>query len=99
MALEAYEYANKQISTSILNRVILEAFALNPPSTEKGKRLKAYYSTQVGVAPPTFVIFVNEEKLVKPSYLRYLEHKLREAFGFFGTPIRIILRERKEKNK
>ena len=97
MALEAYEYTNKQISTSLLNRVILEAFALNPPSTEKGKKLKAYYSTQIGVAPPTFVIFVNEEKLLKPSYLRYLEKKLREAFGFFGTPIKILIRERKRK--
>jgi len=99
MAVEAFDYANKKISTSLLNRVVLEAFALNPPPSERGKNLKAYYSTQVGVAPPTFIIFVNDCKLVKENYKRYLEKKLREAFGFFGTPIRIITRERKEKGK
>jgi GTPase len=97
MAVEAYEYANKKITTSLLNRVVLEAFALNPPPSERGKNLKAYYSTQVSTAPPTFVIFINDDKLIKPNYRRYLEKKLREAFGFFGTPIRIVTRERKDK--
>ncbi|MDD3013707.1 MAG: ribosome biogenesis GTPase Der [Candidatus Gastranaerophilales bacterium] len=99
MAVEAYDYANKKISTSLLNRIVLEAFALNPPPSERGKILKAYYSTQVAVGPPTFIIFINDEKLVKINYKRYLEKKLREAFGFIGTPIRIITRERKEKGK
>jgi len=99
MAVEAYEYANKKVATSLLNRVVLEAFALNPPPSEKGKMLKAYYSTQVSTAPPTFIIFINDEKLVKQNYKRYLDKKLREAFGFFGTPIKIITRERKEKMK
>lgn len=97
--LEAYEYSRKKIVTSLLNKVILEAFALNPPPSEKGKRLKAYYSTQTGIAPPTFIIFVNNEKLINPAYKRYLENKLREAFGFFGTPIKIIIREKPEKGR
>lgn len=99
MAIDAYNYTNKKIPTSLLNRVILEAFALNPPPSERGKNLKAYYSTQIGVAPPTFVVFVNDEKLIKINYKRYLEKKLREAFGFVATPIRILMRERKEKGK
>ncbi len=97
LALETYAHANKKISTSILNRILLEAFALNPPTSVKGKKLKAYYATQLGVAPPTFIIFINDLKLVKENYKRYLEKKFREAFGFFGTPIRLVFRERKEK--
>lgn len=96
-AVEVYHECKKQISTSILNRIILEAFALNPPTSEKGKRLKAYYSTQIINSPPSFVIFVNNPDMLKESYRRYLEKKLREAFGFFGTPIRVFARERKEK--
>jgi GTP-binding protein len=96
-AKEVYAECKKQISTSLLNRIILEAFALNPPTSERGKRLKAYYSTQLISAPPSFVIFVNNSQLFKESYKRYLEKKMREAFGFFGTPIRIFARERKEK--
>ena len=99
VAMEVYEFAHKKITTSLLNRVILESFALNPPTTEGGKRLKAYYSTQVSVAPPTFVVFINNGKLVKASYVRYLDNKLREAFGFFGTPIRIVMREKPSKEK
>jgi GTP-binding protein len=99
MAVEAFNSANKKVPTSLLNRVILEAFALNPPPSERGKNLKAYYSTQLGVAPPTFIIFINDEKLIKINYKRYLEKKLREAFGFVATPIRIITREKKEKGK
>jgi GTP-binding protein len=88
--------ATKRLSTSILNKIINESYALNAPIAEKGKKLKIYYSTQVGVAPLEFIIFVNDDKLVKPSYERYLEKKLREAFGFKGAPIRLIFRKRKE---
>lgn len=92
-----YEQCTKRISTGLLNKVINEAYALNPPTSFKGKRLKIYYITQAAIQPPTFVLFVNNEELLKDSYKRYLENKLREAFGFFGTPIRISVRERKEK--
>jgi GTP-binding protein len=67
---------------------------LNPPQSHKGKRLKIFYATQFGVAPPHFVVFANNSDLMKDNYKRYLENKLREAFGFFGTPIRISVRER-----
>lgn len=96
---EVYAYSHKKIPTSLLNRVILEAFALTPPPSVKGKKLKAYYSTQVGVAEPTFSIFVNNPDLLTQSYLRYLENKLREAFGFVGTPIKILIRERTDKQR
>ena len=89
-----YEQCTKRISTGLLNKVINEAYALNPPTSFKGKRLKIYYMTQAAVQPPTFVLFVNNEELLKDSYKRYLENKLREAFGFFGTPIRISVRQR-----
>ena len=92
-----YEQCTKRISTGLLNKIINEAYALNPPTSFKGKRLKIYYITQASIQPPTFVLFVNNEELLKDSYKRYLENKLREAFGFFGTPIRISVRERKEK--
>lgn len=94
---EVYEFSRKEIATSLLNRVINEAYALNPAPSEKGKRLKIYYSTQAGVAPPVFILFVNDKKLLSQSYERYLEKKLREAFGFVGAPIRLIVRERNEK--
>ncbi len=94
---EVREFSTKEIATSLLNRVISEATALNPPPSQKGKRLKIYYSTQAGVVPPTFILFVNDKKLFMTSYVRYIENKLREAFGFFGTPIRIIIREKGEK--
>jgi GTP-binding protein len=97
-ALEVYAQCTKRISTGLLNKVINEAYALNPPTSFKGKRLKIYYMTQARVQPPTFVLFVNNEELLKDSYKRYLENKLREAFGFFGTPIRISVRERGGKN-
>ncbi|MBR1424173.1 ribosome biogenesis GTPase Der [bacterium] len=96
-SLKAYEQSTKRISTGLLNKVINEAYALNPPTSYKGKRLKIYYTTQAAVQPPTFIFFVNNEELIKDSYKKYLENKLREAFGFFGTPIRISVRERKEK--
>ncbi len=93
---EVREFSTKEIATSLLNRVISEATALNPPPSRKGKRLKIYYSTQAGIIPPTFILFVNDKKLFMTSYERYIENKLREAFGFFGTPIRIIIREKKQ---
>lgn len=96
-SLEVHEQCIKRVSTGLLNKVISEAYALNPPTSFKGKRLKIYYVTQAKTQPPTFVLFVNNEELLKDSYKRYLENKLREAFGFFGTPIRISVRERGNK--
>ena len=93
-AAEVYEQCTKRVSTGLLNKVINEAYALNPPTSFKGKRLKIYYTTQAKAQPPTFVLFVNSEVLLKDSYKRYIENKMREAFGFFGTPIRITVRER-----
>ena len=87
----------KRISTGLLNKVVNEAYALNPPQTIRNKRLKIMYSTQTTVKPPTFVLFVNNEDLIKDHYKRYIENKLREAFGFTGTPIKIFNRTRTEK--
>lgn len=94
---EVYEQATKRVSTGILNKIINEAYAMNPPSSVKNKRLKILYTTQINTQPPTFVMFTNNGDLMKDHYKRYLEKKLREAFGFFGTPIRIALRERNNK--
>ncbi|MDE6138360.1 MAG: ribosome biogenesis GTPase Der [Candidatus Gastranaerophilales bacterium] len=96
-SIKVYEQCTKRVSTGLLNKVINEAYALNPPTSFKGKRLKIYYITQAKTQPPTFVLFVNNEELLKDSYKRYLENKLRDAFGFFGTPIRISVRERGNK--
>ncbi|MCM1338711.1 MAG: ribosome biogenesis GTPase Der, partial [Muribaculaceae bacterium] len=96
-SIEVYDQCVKRVSTGLLNKVISEAYALNPPTSFKGKRLKIYYVTQAKTQPPTFVLFVNNEELLKDSYKRYLENKLREAFGFFGTPIRISVRQRGDK--
>ena len=96
---EVYEQCKKRVSTSILNKIIIEALAMNPPSTKKGKKLRVLYTTQVKTAPPTFILFVNNEDLIQESYKRYLENKMREAFGFTGTPIRLSFRERKEKQQ
>lgn len=85
----------KRIQSSVLNEVIEDSVARNPTPTDKGKRLRIYYTTQVAVKPPTFVIFVNEPELMHFSYERFLRNRLREAFGFEGTPIRIITRRRK----
>jgi GTP-binding protein len=93
-SVEVYDQCIKRISTGLLNKVVNEAYALNPPTSFKGKRLKIYYVTQAKTQPPTFILFVNNEELLKDSYKRYLENKLREAFGFFGTPIRISVRQR-----
>ena len=96
-AVEVNNEHSKRVSTGLLNKVVNEAYALNPPQTIRNKRLKIMYSTQVSSEPPTFVLFVNDEKLLKDHYKRYMENKLREAFGFFGTPIRISVRTRSEK--
>ncbi len=86
-----------RIATGVLNEIMSEAVALNQPPSDKGKRLRLYYITQVSVKPPTFVIFVNDKELMHFSYTRYIENKIREAFGFMGTPLKFIIRERKEK--
>ncbi|MEG0254299.1 MAG: ribosome biogenesis GTPase Der [Vagococcus sp.] len=84
-----------RIPSSVLNEVIMDAVAINPTPTDKGKRLKIFYATQVAIKPPTFVVFVNEEELMHFSYARFLENQIRKAFEFEGTPIRIITRRRK----
>lgn len=86
-----------RIQTGVLNEILTEAVAENEPPNDKGKKLRIYYMTEVSVKPPTFVLFVNDRKLAHFSYLRYIENKLREAFLFSGTPIRLIVRERKQK--
>jgi len=86
-----------RISTGVLNEILAEAVALQQPPSDKGKRLRLYYMTQVAVKPPTFVIFVNDKQLMHFSYQRYIENRIRDAFGFKGTPIKIIIRERKDR--
>ncbi|MDF1507713.1 ribosome biogenesis GTPase Der [Robertmurraya sp. DFI.2.37] len=91
----ASENHMRRVETSVLNDVIMDAVAMNPTPTDKGKRLKIYYATQVAVGPPTFVVFVNDPELMHFSYQRFLENRIRDAFGFEGTPIKIFARERK----
>ena len=88
-----------RVATGVLNEIMTEAVAMQQPPSDKGKRLKLYYITQVSVKPPTFVIFVNDKELMHFSYTRYLENKIREAFGFKGTSLRFFIRERKEKDQ
>lgn len=97
--LDVQKERSKRIATGLLNKVINEAYALNPPQTIRNKRLKIMYSTQAAVKPPTFILFANNEDLMKDHYKRYMENKLREAFGFTGTPVRISIRTRSEKKK
>ena len=87
-----------RISTGVLNDILYEAMAMNQPPSDKGKRLKIYYMTQISIKPPTFIIFVNDKQLMHFSYKRYIENQIRESFGFKGTPIHFIIRERKEKS-
>ena len=89
---------NLRIQTGVLNEIVSEAVALQQPPSDKGKRLKIFYTTQVAVKPPTFVIFVNDKELMHFSYVRYLENKIRDAFGFEGTSLKFIVRERGEKD-
>ncbi|MBO5083027.1 MAG: ribosome biogenesis GTPase Der [Lachnospiraceae bacterium] len=85
-----------RVATGVLNEIMMEAVAMQQPPTDKGKRLKLFYITQVSVKPPTFVIFVNDKELMHFSYTRYIENRIRDAFGFRGTPLHFIIRERKE---
>ncbi len=85
-----------RIATGVLNEIVIEAVAMHEPPSDKGKRLKIFYVTQAGVKPPTFVIFVNNKSLMHFSYLRYLENRIRESFGFEGTSLKFKIRERKD---
>lgn len=85
-----------RVATGVLNEIMAEAVALQQPPSDKGKRLRLYYITQASVKPPTFVVFVNDKELMHFSYTRYIENKIREAFGLQGTPLKFIIRERKE---
>ncbi len=91
------ENSTLRIQTGVLNEIMTEAVTLKQPPSDKGKRLKLYYMTEVSVSPPTFVIFVNDKELMHFSYTRYIENQVRSAFGFTGTPLRFIIRERNEK--
>ncbi|PLR99756.1 ribosome biogenesis GTPase Der [Bacillus sp. T33-2] len=91
----ASENHSMRVQTNVLNDVIMDAVAMNPTPTDKGRRLKIFYTTQVAVKPPTFVVFVNEPELLHFSYERFLENRIRDAFGFEGTPIKLFARERK----
>lgn len=93
------EQQNMRISTSVLNQLIADAQLVNPAPLRSGRVLKIYYMTQASVRPPTFILFVNEPQLMHFSYLRFLENRLRESFGFEGTPIRLILRGKKERDE
>jgi len=97
---ELIKYVNEQstfrVSTGMLNDIVNEALAMVQPPSDKGKRLKVYYMTQAGVKPPSFVIFINDQELMHYSYLRYLENHLRKSFGFEGTPIKFILKEKEK---
>ena len=88
-----------RVSTGVLNEIMAEAVAMQQPPSDKGKRLRLYYITQASVKPPTFVIFVNDKELMHFSYTRYIENQIRQTFGFRGTPMRFIIRERKEKER
>ncbi len=90
------ENHSMRVATGVLNEIMAEAVAMQQPPTDKGKRLRLYYITQAAVRPPTFVIFVNDRELMHFSYTRYLENRIRETFGFRGTPFKFIIRERKE---
>ena len=87
-----------RVQTGVLNEILTEAVAMKQPPSDKGKRLKLYYITQVSVKPQTFVVFINDRQLMHFSYTRYLENQIRNTFGFRGTPIHIIARERKERS-
>ncbi len=96
---EVIQSQNLMIKTGVLNEIITEATVLQQPPSDKGKRLKIFYVTQVSVKPPTFVCFVNDKDLFHFSYQRYIENKIRETFGFNGTSIKLLIRERSEKDQ
>ncbi len=91
------EQHKRRITTGMLNDVLNEAMAKQQPPSDKGRRLKVYYGTQAATAPPTFILFANSKDLFHYSYLRFIENQVREAFGFEGTPIKFIVREKNEK--
>ena len=100
---ELIRYVNDQaamrITTGMLNNVLADATARVQPPTDKGRRLKIYYMTQVGIKPPHFVCFCNDARLFHFSYQRYLENQIREVFGLTGTPVRMVIRERSDKSQ
>lgn len=98
MVNEVAESHAMRVQTPVLNDIISDAVAINPPPSDKGKRLKIKYATQVAVKPPTFVLFVNDPELMHFSYERYLENKIRDSFHFEGTPIRILVRKKNEED-
>ncbi|MDO4620188.1 MAG: ribosome biogenesis GTPase Der [Lachnospiraceae bacterium] len=93
------ENQNRRIQTGVLNEIMTEAVAMQAPPTDKGRRLKLYYITQVAVGPPTFVIFVNDKELMHFSYVRYMENQIRQTFAFKGTALKFIIRQRSEKDR
>ena len=97
MVNEVYDANHLRIPTGLLNDTLAQAIAITQPPSDKAKRLKIYYMTQVSTRPPTFVIFVNSKELMHFSYVRYIENHLRKQFGFVGTPIHMIIRERGQK--
>ena len=99
MVNKSFDQARRRIPTGQLNDVVSEAVMMNDPPSDKGKQLKIYYSTQVSVQPPTFIIFVNDSEIVHFSYERYLDNFFRKSFGFEGTPIRIIFRSKKKESE
>ncbi len=92
-----HDNQNLRIQTGVLNEIIAEACIMQQPPSDKGRSLRIYYGTQAGVCPPTFVLFVNDKKLMHFSYQRYIENRIRDAFGFRGTPLKFVIRERSEK--
>ncbi len=94
-----YANHNMRVGTGVLNEIMARAVSMQQPPTDKGKRLKLFYITQTGVKPPTFVIFVNDIELMHFSYTRYIENQIRDTFGFAGTPLKFIIRERKDDDK
>lgn len=96
-AERAAEQNNRRITTGVLNEIIAEATTMNPPPASHGKRLRIYYATQASINPPTFLMFCNEPRLISEHYKRYLDNKIREAFGFAGTPLRLVFRPRRDK--
>ena len=88
-----------RVATGVLNEIVAEAVAMQQPPTDKGKRLKIYYMTETSVCPPTFVIFCNSEELFHFSYQRYIENCIRETFGYLGTPVKMVIRQRGEENE
>lgn len=95
---QVLENANRKIKAGTLNDVLQDAYVINPPAYKKGKKLKIFYATQTGSVPPTFVLFVNDTTLMQDNYLRFLENTIRKAFDFTGTPIRILLKSKKEED-